>query len=98
MIVKKFIGKNNIIMHTAKPGSPFCIILGKPKKGDLKETAIFCARYSQAWKKPKTKKDVEVHIFKGKDVYKRKEMKIGTFGVKKRKKITVKKEDIKKFV
>ena len=25
-LVKKYIGKNNLILHTAKPGSPFCII------------------------------------------------------------------------
>jgi predicted ribosome quality control (RQC) complex YloA/Tae2 family protein len=94
-LVKKFIGKENIIMHTAKPGSPFCVILKKPKRGDLKQTAIFCARYSQAWKKPRIKKDVEVHMFGGKDVYKDREMKTGTFGVKKRKKIIVKKEELR---
>jgi len=96
-LVKKFIGKNNLIMHTAKPGSPFCIILGrkKPKRKDIKETAVFCARYSQAWKKPKRKpKQVEVHIFSGKEVYKTKNMKTGTFGVERHKKILVEKKEI----
>jgi len=96
-LVKRFIGKNNVIMHTAKPGSPFSVILTKPKRGDLKEAAIFVAKYSQAWKKAKKKKDVEVHYFKGKDVYKGKGMKTGTFGVKKYKRIIVKKEEIEKL-
>tara|TARA_Y100000310_G_scaffold344848_1_gene459985 strand:- start:5031 stop:5414 length:384 start_codon:yes stop_codon:yes gene_type:complete len=97
-LVKKYIGKNNLILHTAKPGSPFCIIKKlKPTKQDLEETAIFCAKYSQSWKKPKIKRDVEVHVFSGKNVYKDAKMKTGTFGVKKKKKIIVKKEDIEKF-
>ena len=96
-LVRKFIGKANIIMHTALPGSPFCIILGNPNKKDLKEAAVFCSRYSQAWKKPKIKKDVEVHVFNGNDVYKTENMKAGSFGVKKHKKIIVKKENIKRL-
>jgi len=93
-LVKKFIGKSNIIMHTAKPGSPFCVLLRrlKPTKNELKETAIFCAKYSRDWKK--NKKNVEVHIFSGKNVYKGEDMKKGTFGVKKIKKILVKKEEL----
>lgn len=96
-LVKKYIGKENIITHTAKPGSPFCVILGKAKKGDLKEVALFTAKYSREWKKAKIKKDVEVHYFKGKDVYKEKNMKTGTFGVKKYKEIKVKRGEIKKL-
>jgi predicted ribosome quality control (RQC) complex YloA/Tae2 family protein len=92
-LVRKFIGKSSVIMHTKAAGSPFCIILGKPKRGDLKKAAIFTARYSREWKK--NKKDVEVHCFKGRDVYKSRGMKTGMFGVKKYKKIKVKKEDIK---
>lgn len=83
------------VFHTALPGSPFVNIKGKPKKGDKKEAAIFCAKYSRDWKKNKS--DVEVHVFLGKDIYKEKGMKAGTFGVKKFKKIIVKKEEIKKF-
>jgi predicted ribosome quality control (RQC) complex YloA/Tae2 family protein len=93
-LVRKFIRKSNIIMHTAKPGSPFSVLLGKIKKGDLKEVAIFTARYSRDWKK--NKGNVEVHVFRGKDIFKGKGMKIGTFGIKKFKKIKVKKEDILK--
>ena len=81
-------------MHTAKPGSPFCVIQGKPGKKDIKEAAIICASKSQDWRD--NKGDVIVHKFTGKDVYKRKAMKIGTFGVKKFKKIRVKKREIKR--
>jgi len=88
------VGKDEDIFHTEKPGSPFVNIKGKPKRGDVKETAIFCASKSQDWRD--NKKDVVVHRFKGKDIYKRKGMKLGTFGIKKRKVIKVKKSDLLK--
>jgi len=89
---------NEIVLHTAAPGSPFVNIKSaKPTASDVKEAAVFCAKYSQAWKKAKVKKDVLVHLFKGKDIYKNKAMKLGTFGVKKHKKMIVKKEDILNF-
>lgn len=95
-LVKKFKGKNNLILHTEKPGSPFCVLLEKPDEKDVKETAIFCASRSQDWRN--NKKDVRVHVFSGKDVYKKKGMKKGTWGVKRKAKvILVKKIDIKKF-
>jgi predicted ribosome quality control (RQC) complex YloA/Tae2 family protein len=80
------------VLHTAAPGSPFVNIKGKTKKGDLEEAAIFCARYSHDWRN--NKKDVVVHNFKGKDIYKEKSMKLGTFGIKKFKIIKVKAKDI----
>ena len=86
------IEKNEEVFHTASPGSPFVNIKGKAEKSDIKEAAVFCAKYSREWKK--NKKDVIVHQFKGKDIYKKKGMKIGTFGVKKVKIIKVKKKDI----
>ncbi len=94
-VVKQFKGKGNVIMHTAEPGSPFCIVEGKPNREDIKEAAIFCASKSQDWRD--NKEDVEVHVFTGKDVYKRKGMKLGTFGVKKFKGIKVKKGEIEGF-
>jgi len=90
----KQVGKNEEVFHTAAPGSPFVNIKGKVRKGDIKAAAIFCARYSKDWKK--NKKDIIVHRFKGKDIFKQSNMKLGTFGIKKLKKIKVKKEDIKK--
>ena len=86
---------NEEIFHTAKPGSPFVNIKGKPKRGDIKTAAVFCAAYSQDWRD--NKKDVAVHRFKGSDTYKVKGMKTGTFGVKKRTVIKVKKRDIIKL-
>ena len=94
------VGKNEYVLHTESPGSPFCNIKANAKettKEDLIETAVFCAKYSQAWKKSLVKKDVKVHIFLGKDIFKLGEMKTGTFGVKKFKEIIVKKQDIIEF-
>ena len=88
-------GKSEIVLHTKLPGSPFVNIKGKASKEDVKEAAIFCAKFSQAWKKSKIKKDISIHVFLGKDIYKQKDMKQGTFGVKKFKEIIVKKEEIK---
>lgn len=88
----KQIEKDEEVFHTEAPGSPFVNIKGRPKTGDLKEAAIFCAKYSRDWKK--NKKDVLVHRFLGKDIYKGKLMKKGTFGVKKIKVIKVMKGDI----
>lgn len=87
---------NEIVLHTALPGSPFVNIKDKkPLKQDILDSAIFCAKYSQAWRE--TKNDVVVHYFKAKDIYKNKTMKQGTFGVKNLKEIKVKKADIKKI-
>jgi predicted ribosome quality control (RQC) complex YloA/Tae2 family protein len=92
-LVKQFIGKENIIFHTAKPGSPFCIIDDlKATRKDIKETAVFCAGKSHDWRDNKS--DVSVHVFSGKEVYKRKDMPAGTFGVKKFKAMNVKKMEI----
>ncbi len=86
---------DEIVLHTKAPGSPFVNIKGKATKKDVKEAAVFCARYSQDWRD--NKEDVIVHYFKGRDTCKEKSMKLGTFGVKKCKEITVKKEDIERF-
>ena len=87
---------DEFVLHTKAPGSPFCNIKEDASKQDIKETAVFCALYSRDWKE--NKKDVEVHIFRGKDIYKEKGMKTGTFEVKKHKSLTVKKEEIKKLI
>jgi len=90
--------RDEIVLHTAKPGSPFVNIKGDSKeisKEDINEAAVFCARYSQDWRD--NKKDVEVHSFYGKDIYKEMKMTKGTFGVKNFKVIKVKKIDILNF-
>jgi hypothetical protein len=70
--------KDSIILHTASPGSPFCIIKN-PSKEDIGEAAIFDACFSQEWKRGKKKS--EVHIFSKIKMMKTKEMKEGTFGI-----------------
>ncbi|MDZ4226629.1 MAG: NFACT RNA binding domain-containing protein [Candidatus Pacearchaeota archaeon] len=88
-------GENEEIFHTEAPGSPFVNIKGKAKESDIKIAAVFCARHSRDWKK--NRRDVFVHRFKGKDVFKTREMKTGTFGVKKFKIMKIKKADISKL-
>ena len=72
----------DVIMHTKAPGSPFCVIkeMIEETSKDIKEAAIFCACFSQAWKKKG--KQIEVHIFRKEQVEKKKSMKTGTFGIK----------------
>ncbi len=80
------------VLHTELPGSPFVNIKGEATKEDIRDAAIFCAKYSQAWRDTKT--DVRINVFKGKDVYKNKGMSEGTFGVKKFSTVIAKKKDI----
>ncbi|HJZ19136.1 MAG TPA: NFACT RNA binding domain-containing protein [Candidatus Nanoarchaeia archaeon] len=95
-LVNKFKGKDNVMLHTEKPGSPFGVIENlNPSKIDMSASGAIVARYSHDWRD--NKNDVKVHVFKGKDVYKRKGMKIGTFGVKKYKTIKIKKKEIEKI-
>jgi predicted ribosome quality control (RQC) complex YloA/Tae2 family protein len=96
-LVEEYQGRKNLILHTAKPGSPFCIIDKlNPTKVEIKESAIICASRSQDWRD--NKKDVIVHIFSGKNVEKEKGMKEGTWRLKKKPKIIrIKKEEIKKL-
>ncbi len=91
------VGAEETVLHTKAPGSPFVNIKdnGKPTRKDLKEAAIFCAKYSQDWRD--NKNNVIVHYFKGKEVYKRRLMKLGTFGVRNTKEIIIKKKDIQDF-
>jgi hypothetical protein len=82
LAIRYFLKPEYTVMHTSAPGSPFMIIQSaKPNKKDLDETAIYCACFSQQWKKSKGKK-IEIDVFKGNQIYKAKTMKTGTFGVK----------------
>jgi bis(5'-nucleosidyl)-tetraphosphatase len=83
------------VLHTAAAGSPFVNVNGDASREDIKEAAIFCAKFSRDWKQHK--KDIEVNLFRKRDMYKLKGMKAGTFGVKKLEKIFAKKQDIEKF-
>ncbi len=96
-LMKKFKGKENTILHTVAPGSPFCVIDKlNPTKEEISESGIYCARYSQDWRD--NKKDVKVSIFTGKDIRKDKKMEVGTWSVKKSKTKTIKKEDIESLI
>ena len=86
----------DVLLHTAKPGSPFVNVGEKPLKKEIKEAAVFCAFRSQDWRD--NKGDVVVHVFKKSNVYKKEGMKLGCFGVKKYDdEIIVKKSKIEKF-
>ena len=89
-------GPEEVLLHTAEPGSPFVNVGEKPLKKEIKEAAVFCAAKSQDWRD--NKGDVVVHVFKKSSVYKKKGMKLGTFGVRKYDwKILVKKSKIENF-
>lgn len=85
----------DVLLHTAEPGSPFVNIGENPSKKDIKESVIFCAKYSQDWRNKK--KDVIVNKFLRSDMNKSLKMKVGSWEVKKQEKIKVKKSDILKF-
>ena len=95
------VGKGEIVLHTLRPGSPFVNIKADKKDvtiKEIREAAVFCAAYSQSWKKPKKKPEkIEVDYFLGEDIFKLEGMKTGTFGVKKHKTIVAKKEDVEEF-
>lgn len=95
-LMKKFKGKENIIMHTVAPGSPFCVIDNlKPSKEDINLGGVYCARYSQDWRD--NKGNVKVSVFNGKNVSKEKGMKTGMWKVKKSKTKIIKKGEIEKI-
>ena len=88
--------RNDVLLHTVRPGSPFVNLGKNPSVKDIKEAAVFCARYSQAWRD--SHKDVVVQQFLRADMEKNFKMKEGTWGVRKvLKNIVVKKEDIENF-
>ncbi len=91
----KQVSQEEYVFHTAAAGSPFVNIKGRADSGSIKEAAIFCAKYSRDWKK--NHRDVEVHKFLGRDIFKKPGMKAGTFGVRKFETIKVRKEEIEKF-
>ncbi len=88
-------GSKDVMLHTSAPGSPFVNVGESPSKQDLKEAAVFCAKFSQEWRN--TRKDVVVNMFKRSDMNKEVKMKSGTWGVKKQEKIKVKAVDILKY-
>ena len=88
-------GRNDVMLHTSAPGSPFVNVGEKPSKKDLKEAGVFCAKFSQDWRD--SKRDVSVNKFLRKDMVKDKKMKSGTWSVKRQKRMRVRKSDILEF-
>jgi len=81
VVLKEFLKPKYVVLHTSQPGSPFIIIVGNnPSKKDIDEAAVFCACFSKQWKLGK--KEIEIDIFLGEQIYKNKLMKKGTFGVR----------------
>jgi len=97
-LVKEFQGKTNVVMHTAEPGSPFCVFEKvRVSKKDIDEAAVACASRSQDWRD--NKNDVKIHLFTGKDVSKTRGMKPGSWKLlKKPKIINIDKKDIQRFL
>ncbi len=79
-LMKEFKGKENIILHTVKPGSPFCVVEKlNPTKKEIQESGIICAAKSQDWRDNKS--DVELHLFSGKEIKKPLLAKAGTWKI-----------------
>lgn len=98
-LVKKFKNKEKIILHTVKPGSPFCVIDSekKPTNSEIKEAATICASKSQDWRDNNS--DVEMHKFTGYDVKKPLFSKKGSWKLKNNPEIIkIKKKEIKKWL
>jgi len=97
-LVKKFKGKINTILHTIKPGSPFCVIEKlNPTSTEIKEAGIICASKSQDWRDNKS--DIKMHVFTGKNVKKPFLAKAGTWKISgKVEVLNLKKKDIKKII
>lgn len=85
----------DLILHTDLPGSPFVNVGVDASKEEVYEAAVFCAKYSQAWRD--LKRDVVVGVFRRCDMKKGRRDKEGTWSVDGRDKVRVKKSDILRF-
>jgi len=97
-LMKEFKGKGNIILHTVKSGSPFCVIEKlKPTQKEISEAGIICAAKSQDWRDNKS--NVLIHQFTGKEIKKSIFAKTGTWKIiSKAKVIKIKKSEIEKWL
>ena len=86
---------NDVLLHTVLPGSPFVNVGSEASKIDIKEAAVFCARFSQAWRD--SKRDVSVNVFRRCDMKKPKRAKEGSWEVSKSERVRVRKGDILNF-
>ena len=88
-------GPNDVLIHTVAPGSPFVNVGDGASKVDIKEAAVFCAKFSQAWRD--SKRDVSVNVFLRKGMIKDKKMKEGSWRVGREDRMRVRKGDILKY-
>ena len=88
-------GREDVLVHTEMPGSPFVNLGECPNKTEIYEGAIFCAKFSQAWRD--TKKDLIVNVFLRRDMKKNTRMKEGEWMVVMQNKVLVKKMDVLKM-
>ena len=86
---------NDVMLHTSAPGSPFVNVGEGASKKDIKEAAVFCAKFSQDWRD--SKRDVVVNVFLRKDMVKNGRMKAGSWSVLKQERLRVKAVDILRF-
>ena len=69
------------VLHTSAPGSPFSVILdNSPTVSDIKETAVFTACFSRAWRS--LAKKAIVDVFKLSQLSKPTRLKTGTWNVR----------------
>lgn len=72
--------RNDVLLHTKEPGSPFVNLGEKPTREEIDEGAVFCALKSQDWRDSQS--NVKVNVFKKNDCYKESGMSSGSWGVK----------------
>jgi hypothetical protein len=78
-VIKNYLYRNDLVLHTVQPGSPFAVVKAGSEKitaDDIHEAAVFCASFSRAWREGKLK--VGIHIFKPEQITKE-TSKLGTF-------------------
>ena len=73
--------RNDVLLHTVQPGSSFVNLGEKPEKEEINEGSIFCALKSQDFRD--NQGNVKVNVFLKGDCFKDKEMKSGTWNVRK---------------
>ena len=96
-LLKNYLDKEDLVFHTEARGSPFFLIKGEKNEDTIEFASVATAGFSKEWKRER--ENIDVMCVKGNQIYKRKEMDKGTFGVNgERKIIKVKREDIETFL
>jgi len=86
--------RNETLIHTVAPGSPFVNVGENPSKLDLNLSGAACVVYSQDWRD--NHKDTNINVFRKGDMNKSKKMNAGSWEVKKQERRKIKKVDILK--